>query len=198
MKGVSYKQHANTNRIYYGFTETFLTDDQDKSTAYETCDTHRLRTSVHSTAPNAPIHVSIAPTHQARNTLPNLLRIFREEERYTGRLGEEINEFFQNYTDTCRDLEYTISQKHRFFHVLFDGEEMQFYQNKVQDVCHNFQEARMAICNNFRSIARQRRLRKILHNNRLTDISLKLRRYQLLMLWKNFMRRLLLLLLRVL
>ena len=100
----------------------------------------------------------------------NISSRFKREERYSGRIGEDINEVVDNYCDAADDYNLNEDQKLRYFHKVFDGEAKRFYRTSIAGTQVSFDSAVQRMLQEFHSIPRQNRVRKLLQNLHLSQI----------------------------
>ena len=71
----------------------------------------------------------------------NMALRFKNQDKFTGKLGEDLTEHINSYIDAAQDYNLDQTNKLAFFHNIFDGEATRFYREKVRDGCGNFGEA---------------------------------------------------------
>ena len=98
----------------------------------------------------------------------NIASRFKREERYSGKIGENINEVIDNYCHAADDYNLNEDQKLRYFHNIFDGEAKRFYCTSIAGTQASFDAAVQRMLQEFNSITRQNRVRKLLQNLRLS------------------------------
>jgi hypothetical protein len=93
---------------------------------------------------------------------------FKTEQKFTGKLGEDLTEHINNFMDAASDYNLTPQQKLDYMHHLFEGEANRFYRSNVVSTCANFVEAVSMMQGEFNSLTRQNRVRKHLQKLRLS------------------------------
>lgn len=58
----------------------------------------------------------------------NISQRFKNEDRFTGKLGENIEEYLGNYEVACEDYNLSETQKLRHLHNLFDEDAKRFFR----------------------------------------------------------------------
>lgn len=53
----------------------------------------------------------------------NISQRFRKEEKFSGKLGENISESFKNYDEACSDYALTDEQKLKYLHNFLTGKQ---------------------------------------------------------------------------
>ena len=92
----------------------------------------------------------------------NISQRFKKEDRFTGKIGEDINEYFENYELAAEDYSVSSTQKHRYLHNLFEEEAKRFYRSEVQTDSLSYEDARLKMEKEFNSFTRQNRVRQYL------------------------------------
>lgn len=175
LKGLDYVRHPESNRIAWGLIMTLYTDEREQSFA-----TNQLKGgTINSGSLSTRQENSDSPTAPAGNYnmstkfAHNMSTRFKEESKFSGKLGENFSEFVNNYSDACNDYELSAPQRYSYLHHLFTGEAKRFYREKVYGIASNYREAILVMQNEFNSITRQTRVRKHLQSLRLNELMSK-------------------------
>lgn len=128
LKCLTYHSHSDTNRVKFGLIYMFLTREDEKqedNSIYFACRTSQTDSTTQSS--NNPTHFK---KHQNGNDggLNHLCNSFQKDERFTGRIVEDINEWIQNYKDAALDYKLDETQKLCFFQIFSDEESKRFYR----------------------------------------------------------------------
>lgn len=171
VKGLHYTAHARSNRIAYGLVDMFFTDIPDRivananlSASHSASTSPSINNSNQSSQPQSS-HLSLDS-----KIAHNIASRFKREERYSGKIGEDIKEVIDNYCDAADDYNLSDEQKLRYFHNIFDGEAKRFYRTSVAATTFTFNTSVQRMLQEFNSITRQNRVRKLLQNLRLSQI----------------------------
>ena len=147
--GLQCSQHEGSNRIVMGLPATLYDSEADKSKAYEAVASCATAASVAETSAGAmagPVrgtanselrsngNASSASSHhdnETRRIAHSIALRLRSEDKFSGKLGEDLNEANNLYLDSAND--YELNQEHRlkYFHNIFEGEARRFYRLKV-------------------------------------------------------------------
>ena len=100
----------------------------------------------------------------------NIASRFKREGRYTVKICEDINEGLNNYCEAASEYELSTEQMLKYFHNMFDGEAKRFFRSNVVNNANTLETACQLMQNEFNSITRQNRMRRILQNLRLTQV----------------------------
>jgi hypothetical protein len=95
---------------------------------------------------------------------------FKADQKFTGRLGEDLTNYISNYMDAANDYNISEKQKLDYMHHVLDGEAKRFYREKILSSCATFAEASSIMQEEFNSLTRHNRVRKHLQNLRLSTI----------------------------
>lgn len=170
VKGLTYSPHPRSNRIAYGLVDMFFTDVPDRiiananlSANHSSSTSPSVNHSNQSSQPTSHLGMDSKIAH-------NIASRFKREERYSGKIGEDINEVIDNYCDAADDYNLNEDQKLRYFHNVFDGEAKRFYRTSIAGSEGSFDSAVRRMLQEFNSITRQNRVRKLLQNLRLSQI----------------------------
>lgn len=174
LKGFEYTQHPANNRIIYGIAFSFFDNGDDSDFALQ-----RLA-SIRGGAPNAAqvappvLHAPVAnlarEQEDERRLAHNISQRFKKDDKFTGKLGENLQDFLNNYEEACIDYSFTPEQKLKYLHNLFEGEAKAFYREHVFTVCHSYPEACNTLLAKFNNISRQIRVRQYLQSLSLNAI----------------------------
>lgn len=172
-KGFGYVSHPSSSRIYKGLANCFLEDEDGKTYAFSIVDNLRNDTPT----PSGQTCVITQMTDTSRNDndserklAHSLSQRFKKEERFTGKLGENIEEYFDNYKTASEDYALTEQQKFRYLHNLFDEDAKRFYRTNVQYISLSYNEARTKMENEYNIITRQSRVKQYLQSLHLNKI----------------------------
>lgn len=168
LKGLRYQEDPENRRIMYGLIESFLDSDTDKAYARQRLASKNSNTTAAS-ATDVP-YTRMPEHHDDRKIAHNMAVRFKKDDKFSGKIGEDVNEYIFNYKEAAIDYELSTDQMLKYFHNLFDGEAKSFYRHHVQTYCTSFEEASTKIQLEFNSIARQNRVRKYLQSLSLTSI----------------------------
>jgi hypothetical protein len=147
-----------------------LYNSQSDRTAALTLLRNAASTSVDATSPNVGDGNATSHSEPASKIAHSMATRFKIEQKFTGKLGEDLTEYISNYMDAANDYNLTNQQKMDFMHHLLDGEAKRFYREKVLSSCTNFAEATAMMQAEFNSLTRQNRVRKHLQKLRLVTI----------------------------
>ena len=165
VKGLAYTPHPTSNRISHGLVNMIYVDNTDRILANQ---------SLISPPPGSTqgSQQSFPQTNEAPNSkiAHNISSRFKKDDRYTGKIGEDIQEAINNYRDCAEDFHLGDEQMLRFFHNIFDGEAKRFYRSHVIQRATDFNSAASLMVKEFNSLTRQNRVRKLLQNLRLSRI----------------------------
>ena len=95
---------------------------------------------------------------------------FKNRDKFTGKLGEDLTEHINNYIDASQDYCLDQDNKFAFFHNIFEGEAKRFYREKVRERCGNFEQACQIMQDEYNNITRQNRIRKYLQSLRIQSL----------------------------
>lgn len=84
---------------------------------------------------------------------------FRKEERFTGKMGQDIHENIATYNETANDYQHGDNQKLRYFHNLLDCDGERFYRT-IQDSCETYRQASANMISEYSIIPSQNRVRQ--------------------------------------
>ena len=150
VKGLSYTPHPTTNRISHGLVSMLYVDDTDRMLANQ-----GLTSSASGSTQGS--HQSFPPTIEAPNSKisHNISSRFKKEDRYTGKIGEDIHDEINSYRDCAQDFHLSDEQMLRFFHNVLDGEAKRYYRSHVIQHAQGFNSATLLMVNEFNSLKRQ-------------------------------------------
>ena len=170
VKGLQYTPHPRSNRIAYGLVDIFFTDvpyriiaNANLSAYHSSSTSPSVNHGNQSSQPSSHLSMDSKIAH-------NIASRFKREERYFGRIGEDINEVVDKCCDAADDYNLNEDQKLRYFHNVFDGEAKRFYRTSIAGTQLSFDSAVQRMLQEFNSITRQNRVRKLLQNLRLSQI----------------------------
>lgn len=103
------------------------------------------------------------PPHYMRNGIDdkvahNIATRFKSIEKFSGKLGEDVNEHIENYLDAANVYGLENAKKLQFFHNIFEGEARRFYRQNVMGISQSFVEACTRMREEYNSITRQNRV----------------------------------------
>jgi hypothetical protein len=175
LKGAVYTQHPENNRITFGLTSMIYDNEADREVALTSLRSQR----------NPASHISTSQSSQATGTerihnsgenfsgrvAHNMATRFKSsDDKFSGKLDENLTEYLNNYMDACQDYSLTPQQKLDYLHHMFDGEAKRFFRSNVSSNCNSYSEACSLMQSEFNSVTRQNRIRKHLQKLRLGDI----------------------------
>ena len=93
-----------------------------------------------------------------------------KSEKFSGKIGDNIEEFFQNYDIAVTDYSLSEEQKKKYLHNLFDEEAKRFYRSihNLNDL--QFDQIKSKMVNEYNNITRQNRVRQYLQGLKLSEI----------------------------
>jgi phage-related protein len=107
-----------------------LYNSQSDRTAALTLLRNAASTSVDATSPNVGDGNDNSHSEPASKIAHSMATRFKIEQKFTGKLGEDLTEYISNYMDAANDYNLTNQQKMDFMHHLLDGEAKRFYREK--------------------------------------------------------------------
>ena len=148
----------------------FYVDPSDQHLAMQNLAPPQASNSVHyNQASSSPTPGTMSNVTSDQKLAHNVASRFKREDRYTGKIGEDINEVINNYCETASDYELSTDQMLKYFHNEFDGEAKRFFRSNVVNHANTFETACQLMQNEFNSITRPNRVRQLLQNLRLTQ-----------------------------
>lgn len=172
-KGFNYVPCPGSNRIIKGIANSFF-DTSDKEYAFGCLENLRNPIQVSGSTSQVVSTPSRNNVNQngedERKIAHSIAQRFKRDERFTGKLGEDINEFLSNYNEAALDYNLSQSQKFRYVHNLFDGEAKRFFRDQVFPQCDNYPSAAAQMIAEYNNITRQNRVRQYLQGISLTSI----------------------------
>jgi Zinc knuckle len=114
---------------------------------------------------------NITPAYSSEpssNIAHSMATRLKADQKFTGKLGEDLTEFISTYMDAANDYYLFSKQKLDHMHHLLDGEAKRFYREKMLSSCATFAEATSMMQEEFNSLTRQNRVRKHLQKLRLS------------------------------
>ena len=66
-------------------------------------------------------------------TAHNMALLFKNQDKLTGKLGEDLTEHINNYNDAAQDYSLDQTNKLAFLYNIFDREARRFYREKMRD-----------------------------------------------------------------
>ena len=177
-KGVVYNRHPATDRIVWGFVEMLYSDKDDIDFAYERLVQHKKSSRATIPIKNgnerdiSPPSRSNPPDRRdsVSRIAHNMALRFKNRDKFTETLGEDLTEHINNYIDASQDYCLDQGNKLALFHNIFKGEAKRLYREKVREVCGNFGEAWQIMQNEYNEITRQNRIRKYLQSLRIQSL----------------------------
>lgn len=162
------------NRVIFGLANSLYDNQEDKDTAVRHCKGQFNQQPIDVHGDNqARYHDS----NRQRTTESNQVKLanhmsnrFKENDKYNGKLGENLSEAISNYREACRDYELTLDQRLAFLHHLFGGDAKRFFRERVEGRATSYAEAVAMMQSEFNSLTRQNRIRKHLQTLRLNHI----------------------------
>lgn len=70
----------------------------------------------------------------------NIATRFKREDRFSGKVDEDMNEFNNNYPDASSDYQLSEIQHLKYIQNLFDSDAKRFFRNNVADRAAIFQK----------------------------------------------------------
>lgn len=175
LKEIIYIQHPDNNRIIYGLPSMIYNNETDCELALNS-----LRNQTKTSNQSSNTHISLEEGIQ--NTLSigersagrmahNMATRFKmADDKFSGKLDENLTEYLNNYMDASNDYGLTSQQQFNYLHHLFDGEAKRFFRSNVMSSCNSFAEACSLMQQEFNSLTRQSRVRKHLQKLRIGEI----------------------------
>ena len=121
-----------SNRISHGLVNMFYVDPSDQNLAIQNLAPPQVSNSVHhSRASSSPTQGTMSNVASYQKLAHNVASHFKREDRYTGKIGEEINEFINNYCDAVSDYGLSTEQMLKYFPNVFDREAKRFFRSNV-------------------------------------------------------------------
>ena len=105
-----------------------------------------------------------------RRIAHNIALRFRNDDKFSGKLGEDLNEAINLYLDAANGYELNQEQRLKYFRNIFEGEARMFYRLNVSKRVQTFADACVKMRTEFNSITRQNRVRKYLQGLWLTAV----------------------------
>jgi hypothetical protein len=162
LKGMVYTQSTESTRITYGLVTMLYESESDCDTALAL-----LRSAQLSTSDNATNAYSSEPSNKIAHSMATR---FKAEQKFAGKLGEELSEYISNNKDAANDYNLSAKQKLDYMHRVLDGKAKRFYREKILLSCATFAEATGMMQEEFNSLPRQSRVRKLLQKLRISTI----------------------------
>jgi hypothetical protein len=110
LKRVIYSQSTESNRITFGLVD-MLYDSQSDRTAALTLLRNAASTSVDAKSPNVGDGNATSHSEPASKIAHSMATRFKIEQKFTGKLGEDLTEYISNYMDAANDYNLTNQQK---------------------------------------------------------------------------------------
>ena len=161
VKRLQYTPHPRSNRSAYGLVDMFFVDVPDciiananLSACHSSSTSSSVNHSNQSSQPTSHLSMDSQIAH-------NIASRFKREERYSGKIGEDINEVIDNYCDAADDYNLNEDQKLRYFHNVFDSEAKRFYCTSIAGTQASFYSAVQRMLQEFNSITPQNRVSKL-------------------------------------
>lgn len=173
LKGFRYRQHPDTNKLTYGLAVSFFTCEEDREYALQQLKSLRAHPGAAEPRANVEVPVVHNPAREQENErriAHNMSQRFKREEKFSGKLGEDILEYLKTYEEACMDYKLSEPQVLQYLHNLFDGESKRFYREKVAPSANNYGQAKNFLVRNYSSPSRQNRIRQFLQGLTLKGI----------------------------
>lgn len=168
MNGYSCWSDPENIKIGYGLIYCIFDSYADK--AYASQRLAEWRTA-NTTAPLSDVvEIRTSDNNDDKRLAHNMQSRFKIHKTFSSKIGENVNRFLANYNEAANYYNSNLSQKLRYVHNLFDGEEDQYCKRYVQPVCSSFTEACTKMQHNFRSITRQNRGWKYFQNISISSV----------------------------
>ena len=146
---VEYNRHPATDRISWGLVKLLYPETEDIDFTYERLVQHK-KSSRASMPTNKeierqagpPVHsYSLGRRDSEARAAHNMALRFKNQDKFAGKLGEDLPEHINNYIDAAQDYNLDQTNKLASFHNAFDRGAKRFYREKVRDRCRIFSEA---------------------------------------------------------
>ena len=178
LKEVIYIQHPDNNRIIFGLPSMIYNNEADREFALNSL---RNQTTTSNQSSNTHISLeegiqntlSIGETSAGRLAHNMATRFKMADDKFSGKLDENLTEYLNNYMDASNDYGLRSQQQFNYLHHLFDGEAKRFLRSNVMASCNSFSEACSLMQQQFNSLTRQSRVRKHLQKLRLGEVMTK-------------------------
>lgn len=153
-------------------------DQEDIQFAYERLeeDKKRRREKNHAVQTNDRDVAQPAQTHAPEirdlesKIAHNVALRFKNQEKFTGKLGEDLTENISNCIDAAQDYKLDQTNKLAFFHNIFDGKAKRFYREKAKGRCGTFEQASQILQDEYNSVTKQNRIRHYLQSLRIRTL----------------------------
>jgi hypothetical protein len=175
LKNAVYTQHPENNRIIFGLISMIYNNESDCEVALNYLRSQRtssnqssiFQSSLEDGVQNA---LSIGEKSAGRIAHNMATRFKLADDKFSGKLDENLTEYLNNYMDASNDYGLTLQQKFNYLHHLFDGEAKRFFRSNVMESCNSFSEACSLMQQEFNSLTRQSRVRKHLQKLRIGEV----------------------------
>lgn len=178
--GEAYIKHPEHPNLFYGIANSFLSEE-DKSHAIQIL--HAQRQSKSSNNVSEANSTNTTPKtdvviRDERNDVDNERKVAynisqkykSKEDKYSAKIGEDLEELFENYEQTCEDYKLTDKHKHQYVHNLFEGEAKVFFKQNVYPNVRNYEQVKQEMLQEFNNATRQNRVRQYLLSLTLNTI----------------------------
>lgn len=171
----TYIPYPHRRELSYGIANSFFENPEDRDYALA-CLNH-LRKPVLDNVSHSP-NQSVTTSHpndrseeNARKLAHSIAQRFKmNEDRFNGKAGEDIEEYFKTYETAILDYKIDNTSKFQYLHNLFDNEAKRFYRDNVYPVSHTYEEAKRKMVMQYNNITTQNRMRQFLKNISLSSI----------------------------
>ena len=174
--GVTYKRHEDSNKLSYGIANTFF-ENEDQEYALS-----KLRTlsgnksnieevtNTNNQATEFIIKDNEDKEDKERKVAMSISQTYKNKsDRFTGKLGEDIHQFFRDYNTTCNDYKVSKLQKFKYVHYIFDEEAKHFFNSISFENNATYEDAVQEMTRHFDTNAKQTRVRQYLQSLTLTE-----------------------------
>lgn len=154
-----YLEEADTNRAF-GFLENLATSTS---------------TTLPSTVPTLVSTPTISTAYfnvdyNGQNIVYAFTNKLKKEDRFTGRIEEDFNEYIANYIDTCDDINVENGFRLKYLLNILYGEAERMYQYSIQSIAKTCSEACDSLRNEYIYTAHLIRLGQYLQSPCFTNV----------------------------
>ena len=179
----AYRKHPDSNRIALGLIHSFL-ENEEQNLALEN---YKARSNTsppptnnviqqvqnHNERPKQDDVIADRAIQDERRLANNLSSRTQKEDRFSGKIGEDIMQFLAEYDDLSKDFALSEDQKLKYFHLIFDDQAKRYYRESIANSVSTFKEARDMLVKHYNSPTRRDQVRTHLESLRLTSIQKK-------------------------
>ena len=170
LQDFTYTPYPNQIRISWGIANSFFDDRDDKELAIARLNSLRGNPRPpHPTPSPSPSPNNIE--EKERKLAHNISQRFKNvDDRFQGKSGEDIEEYFKNYETAIIDYKIDDTLKLQYLHNLFDDEAKRFYRDNVYQTSATYGEAKMKMVAQYNNVTTQNRMRQYLQNLKLSSV----------------------------